>query len=159
MASDTNGELGAAALASGAASEYPARWPWTVALLLGAAMGGGPGLADLVEHLRSPQSTGLPPWVSLALGMAAMEVAYLVFLLQIRQRVAFHCVAAALLAMAMASASLLGVALFASVDNVVLSYLELNVSLSSTRLGCFLMTSIHSIGALAVERCAPSKRG
>jgi hypothetical protein len=137
------------------AIEYPPRWPWTISLLAGATLGGGPGIADLVEHLRSPQSTGLSPWVALSLGLAALEIAYLFFLLQIRQRVAFRCVAAALLAMAMGSASLLGVSLLASSDNVLLSYLGLNVSLPNTRIACLLMTAVHTVGALAVERYAP----
>jgi hypothetical protein len=176
MASDPRGQPRGNALASGSvatdvmassdmalgntalgnmAIEYPPRWPWTISLLAGATLGGGPGIADLVEHLRSPQSTGLSPWVALSLGLAALEIAYLFFLLQIRQRVAFRCVAAALLAMAMGSASLLGVSLLASSDNVLLSYLGLNVSLPNTRIACLLMTGVHTVGALAVERYAP----
>ena len=166
MASDPRGQPRSNALASGSvatdvmasgnmAIEYPPRWPWTISVLAGATLGGGPGIADLVEHLRSPQSTGLSPWVALSLGLAALEIAYLFFLLQIRQRVAFRCVAAALLAMAMGSASLLGVSLLASSDNVLLSYLGLNVSLPNTRIACLLMTGVHTVGALAVERYAP----
>jgi hypothetical protein len=163
MASDMNRNSGAALASLGLlpeklAEEYPPRWQWTVSLLLGATLSGGPGLADLIAHLRSPQSTGVPPWVALSLGLAALELAYLVFLLQVRQRAAFRCVAAVLLAMAMASASLLGVSLLASVDNPLLVYLGLNVSFANTRLACFLLTSIHTIGALAVERFAPKPR-
>jgi hypothetical protein len=158
MASDTNGGLDAAWSSSSPPDDAAPRWPWTACLLVGAALGGGPALADLIDHLRAKQSTGLAPWVTLSLGMAALEFAYWIFLLQIRQRIAFHCVAAALLIMAMANASLLGVSLLAGVDNAILAFLGLNVSLANTRLACFLLTSIHSLGALAVERYAPRSR-
>ncbi len=159
MASGTNGGLEAAWSTPSPLEGDPPRWPWTACLLGGAAIGGGPALADLIDHWRSSQSAGLPPWVALSLGVAALELAYWVFLLQIRQRVAFHCVAAALLLMAMATASLLGVSLLAGVDNPILAFLGLNVSLGNTRIASFLLTSVHSLGALAVERYAPRARG
>ena len=137
------------------AVRQPIRWPWATAVLLCSCIGAVPACADLAEHLRSAKSPGVPPWALLALSVSALELAYLVYLVQLPRRSAFHCVAFALLIVAMAYASLLGLTLLANDDSRVLQWLGLGVSLGATRAWCFLMTSLHSAGALLVERYSP----
>jgi hypothetical protein len=127
------------------------------AMLVAAAIGAIPAFADVVDHFQSAQSTGIPPWAVLALLIAALELAYLVLLVQIRQRAAFVAVRMALLVVAMAYASLLGLSLFGGPDSATLSWLGLSAARSFARIWSFAGTSVTSVAAMLVERGSPGR--
>lgn len=157
MASDTNrDELPTAALFVYRARATTVRRLCAL-LFIVLLVGVVPALFDWLEHGRSLRSAGVARWASVSLLMAAVQLIYTVYLLQLPDWSSLWVVALVMLVMAMLYAVAFGLTLFAQGDSPLIAWLEWGDALRNGHartwslvmtMGCSLLALVCGVTAV-----------
>jgi hypothetical protein len=132
---------------------------WTV-YQLGAALGVMalfallPAAMDVIEHLRTPDSPGIPRWVFALMLACGLQLAYAVYLFQLPDWSTVWVVSLAMLVLTTVYAMLFGLTTLADDQSLLIRWLELGDKLAGKKAAgwCLILLSLSSLMAYLCGR-------